>query len=399
MEQSAKKHTISSVAYILFSFLYPALVLSAFSENGIFPLHVASLIWGVLLAAAFPFVIRMKNWRAVYGILTALLFTISFLIGDWPVLLLAALAAYSIWIAVKVCTGESTQITSGNLMIFFIVFIWFFIFQLVYETVQASELLLFLITGFILYSAGTYLNHYFADRKDKKKRAGRELLKWGSLFSGVAVLLYFLAAPLRIGFYQVFDGIIWVFTLPLTLIGLEIDRAEISDMPDGESGESGSLEQGLVTGNNEFQEVLGVESIITFLVITGLIAVSGIIIYLLIVKAKKVILIPAAAEASYVKSNMVMKPEKEGNHKEPLNKIRKALFKLERKLSGKASGRQKSETVREWFERLEIPRLNDCAYIYERVRYGAMDVTNDEAEYFKTVLKEADKELSSRRDG
>lgn len=68
------------------------------------------------------------------------------------------------------------------------------------------------------------------------------------------------------------------------------------------------------------------------------------------------------------------------NVKAPENKIRKQLFRLEKKMSGYTFGRRSYEPVLEWLDRVNAPdELSvEVNRIYQRVRYGEENVTSEE---------------------
>ncbi len=69
-----------------------------------------------------------------------------------------------------------------------------------------------------------------------------------------------------------------------------------------------------------------------------------------------------------------------GKVKGPDNKIRKQLFRLEKKMTTYESGRRSNEAVLEWLDRVDAPdELSaEINRIYQRVRYGEQNVTSEE---------------------
>ncbi|WP_404451397.1 hypothetical protein LG329_13760 [Virgibacillus necropolis] len=70
----------------------------------------------------------------------------------------------------------------------------------------------------------------------------------------------------------------------------------------------------------------------------------------------------------------------------PTNEIRLKVFKFERLTAQKGLGRKQSETIEEWFMRIGI----DATYLgmYQKIRYGDSDLTEDEINLFNQQLKE-----------
>jgi hypothetical protein len=76
--------------------------------------------------------------------------------------------------------------------------------------------------------------------------------------------------------------------------------------------------------------------------------------------------------------------------KVPENKIRKQLFRLEKKMSGYSFGRRSYEPVLEWMDRLDAPdELSvEVNRIYQRVRYGEEKVTSEEERRYVQSINE-----------
>ncbi|MCF6137796.1 hypothetical protein [Pseudalkalibacillus berkeleyi] len=74
----------------------------------------------------------------------------------------------------------------------------------------------------------------------------------------------------------------------------------------------------------------------------------------------------------------------------PANKIRKQLYRLEKKMAGYKLGRYPQESVLEWFDRIGLPsdKSNNVNHIYERVRYGIKEISAEEEEQYIETMKQ-----------
>lgn len=72
--------------------------------------------------------------------------------------------------------------------------------------------------------------------------------------------------------------------------------------------------------------------------------------------------------------------------KKPEHPVRKMVFQFERKAARYEKGRQHFETIEDWLERMN---LNVNLDVYQKVRYGEMDVTDHEIKQLMNQLKAA----------
>jgi hypothetical protein len=96
------------------------------------------------------------------------------------------------------------------------------------------------------------------------------------------------------------------------------------------------------------------------------------------------------------------KPLFRSNHlKPPTNKTRRLLFFFERKLYKTIARRTYAKTVEEWFNELEGPPESKelVVKLYQKVRYGNQDLTEDEFLVFKKSIKLLQKEKYEKRKG
>lgn len=72
--------------------------------------------------------------------------------------------------------------------------------------------------------------------------------------------------------------------------------------------------------------------------------------------------------------------------RKPDHPIRQLFFDFERFAQKKGFGRKNYETIEDWFERLGVPEAN--VEIYQKVRYGEVELSEEEVAKFKQDLKQ-----------
>lgn len=86
--------------------------------------------------------------------------------------------------------------------------------------------------------------------------------------------------------------------------------------------------------------------------------------------------------------------------------VRKAMFEFERKAEKYHNGREKGETIQEWFTRIGFEEFSIIP-IYETVRYGDQQISKEDSEKFLSFLQstlakwkdEASKENKEKQNG
>lgn len=80
----------------------------------------------------------------------------------------------------------------------------------------------------------------------------------------------------------------------------------------------------------------------------------------------------------------------------PNEYLRKLFYQLHIYALKNGMGRLHHETIREWFERVQLQSNEELFLAYESVRYGKRDIPRDEATYFEEVIQELKNEIKER---
>lgn len=74
--------------------------------------------------------------------------------------------------------------------------------------------------------------------------------------------------------------------------------------------------------------------------------------------------------------------------RKPDHPVRKSLFDFEKFTQKKGAGRNRGETVGEWFHRIGMDVSPEFVSVYNKVRYGEKEIHNVEVDGFKATLQE-----------
>ncbi|AJD90802.1 hypothetical protein JMA_14850 [Jeotgalibacillus malaysiensis] len=368
---------------LVFDSLFPIMVLTAFAAGGIFPLHYGAIIIGVALAIISMVV---SNVRQAGILMIATVFIAALLTAGWSVLPLMALSVYFVWrLLVRTYHYDSYEITTIQLILLMVVFLATYSFQLTYEIYSPAIIVISLVAGFILYSASPYFSSFTG------KKALKLFGKWSALFLGCSMLIYFLIAPVKQLFITGTNQLINLITNFFEYTGINVSIPEISQ-EETETSEEGVPPEFEIYPDTETEDIIRVDTIEVVITI-----IAAIILLFIVVKAFKKFGNPVQTVKQVNEEPMLIKNDVKQPAKEkitaPNHAIRKEMLKLERKAQAKDAGRRKSETVREWFTRLNVRQAQAMAMIYEKIRYADEEITESEHKAFEQFVKDFEKRI------
>ncbi|MDZ5712933.1 DUF4129 domain-containing protein [Jeotgalibacillus sp. HH7-29] len=361
------------------------MILTVIAAGGIFPIHYAALLYG---SGLFILALFIRNIRQagtlliVFGSLLALFFS------GWSALPVIALGIFLFWRLLARSYHQDTQdITTVQLILLMIVFISVYNFQLTYEVYPPGLVILSLIGGFMLYSAAPYFSSYTGTK------ALKLYTKWSGLFLASAIILYLLISPFRLLLIEGVNLMISWVTLLLYQTGIDIDVPEIV-LEEAEPSEGGDLFSPNPFGVTEIEQTVRVGTVELVALIAGLLVLT-----LFTWKIVKKFRGPLQYKQNN-QSGMVIRRKDADQPASlkmavPNHVIRKEMLKLEKKAQKKDAGRRKSETVREWFTRLNVQHAQDFAVIYEKIRYAGKELTESEYKAFEQFVKDFEKRVNN----
>ncbi|KIL50273.1 hypothetical protein KP77_16480 [Jeotgalibacillus alimentarius] len=390
MESTVNRSIRSSIS-LLFDTMFPVLILTAFAENGLFPIHYTALGIGVISACLILMSLDRKIQVRVFALALTAFLILSVVAGGWPVILIVCQGIFFFWRMLKRSdSSELSQITLIQLILFTLVFISMFSFQLTYEIYPANFLIIYLVAGIFLYSAAPYFSTYAS-------KNGLVLFsKYAGLFLTLGAVIYLLAEPFRKLLFAAGDVAVAGVIRILYLTGADIEIPE-AQMPEVEtSSEEGDMYKPNPLNRQEIEETVGVNTLELIMLIAVIVLAAGAA-WLLFKKFKQQPVLSGSANMDVTIERRRVKKDRDEKTTVPNHQIRKEILKLEQKARKNEAGRLKSETVREWFSRLKVQDYGYYAAIYEKVRYNDQDVLSEEQKAFEQFVKHFEKQIKKNQ--
>lgn len=366
------------------------------------------LIWILLqvVIAITAFLIFRKTGpnTAVPFIIPPLMLLLLFVFGA-PFWLFGLASIFSIWrMQVRFNTLQEEQtMDSGFTLLFFGVFlgVHFISFVLGYEGYRILLYTIFLtgtalFFGIRFFTVTTGLDKHNSITKTKVLRIYAAIM---AIVVGLSITIYFIAPFIRRIIEVLLGGIVSISLVPFRPIFdfLEkvLDGLEIRQMEEGEQeripeGQQETLEPkdsttGEFVTNFPFEWVLlGIAVIVIILVLR----------YLLKNKPEKI----------EIKHNDIQYENEQMSEEEEQKKPIFSLYQVETSILREKYAqfeieahayeleRNKSETAREWFKRMEWQVETEFFEIYEEVRYGGRSISSEKAELFIKSLEKIKEE-------
>lgn len=403
------KLVLMLVIDLLFSLLVVTLFVSRETLLGNY-LPVVSLVPVCLFPCIIMFVRRGQiNQIILYGLLSALLVLGIFIFSvSWW--LFSIILLYLHWRFVTHFQGDEIHIdlNSGVVLAFIFFSAVSLIFNLVNDLGNETVIYFLLLTLLSSIALGTAIQRLMSDSSSQSGMY-KQLLKPIVILLGViftAGVLSFIIPFVRTGFYWVVEKVFWVISFlvdpiyhlllklkdwvmslissdTLEGMGMKLDKTDLK-----------SIQQ------NAFYEGITIPWLKVVLIGVFLITVIS---YLL--KKRQITL-----ETNDVEDSISPLTTFTSNHneerKQPIkadysdagNTIRKSMKTLEIEASTINLGRNFNENVRSWFMRMRIIEEEEFFSLYEKVRYGMKDPSQDEVDYFTSQIKVHIAKLKDRKD-
>jgi hypothetical protein len=365
-------------------------------------IKVLPFIWiglQLIIAVVSLFIFRKTGPNMVIPfIIPTITLLILFLFGA-PVWLFILAVAFSIWrIQARFNTIQNMQTTDSSFSLIFIaIFLLVHLICFIFEN-EGYRFILYsvFLTGIALF-VGIRL---FSVLINTDKQNSLPIMKLAGVYmvsivtmTCISVFIYFLAPILRKMFDVLFVAILHVLLIPFgPLMGYMeglIDKFQIRKMEEDNQTEVGEL------GNIETKDIIVNETTIHFpfeWIYFGLavIVVLFIIRYLLKNKPNKfgVEQIEIDYDNSQLNEEEKQKSQSNSLYKVETSLLREKYLAFEMEARSFEIERNKSETVREWFKRMEWKVEDDFFQIYEEVRYGKQSISAEKAELFLGTLNE-----------
>lgn len=259
------------------------------------------------------------------------------------------------------------------------------------EFYAAGYVLLLLI---ILY-AGYLLSHIHQMPRAEKTSANFKVFTYvPSLFIFGGLIGSFVFEPFRESFKKIWillaNGVIYLAGAVVAVIDLLIPKALKDRKADFDGLEGGGVSPEDVTDILEYQGGID-DAILTFFTAIIIIILLMIFIYRLMNKGRAEIFGRQEAETKYIPEQGELDKDKgffsklfSRRKKEKRHPVRQLIFNFERDANKYELGRLPFESLTEWFDRLNIDIIVD---VYQKVRYGNMDVSEKEVEKLREQIQ------------
>jgi hypothetical protein len=257
------------------------------------------------------------------------------------------------------------------------------------------KVLFAIMIGFtILYSVGRYLQQLEDGNRAEGVKGIASIIGIALLFTGIGTLLVALAK------WTLFK-VLTLLTFLASLMGrpffnfMEIIILKIKPHQQEVKGKINITNTPPRTGNNN--PLLDVPMWFWF----ALAAIILLIIFMIVRKRKNVVegMTNEQSEFYINHAPLVSGPRKRRTffrEQPPSEYLRRLFYQLHIFAHKNGMGRFQHETIREWFERVQLQSNEELFLAYESVRYGKREIPKDEAIHFEEVIQELKNEIKTR---
>lgn len=360
------------------------------------PIFAFILLWFLSSAAIYLF-FRNKQKKSYAAMMAFMPFTaaLAWLLG-FPIILAVALGALGCWRAFlhffRFRTSSDAPPAFGLFFCALVLALGLYMFH-AYTYRQDLLVLLLLQFFFLLFMKGFERMNTLPSGNQASHKT---YLRWGigtfAAFVGAAVVLLALNPVMKwlyfTGFSLLAHGIGYIIGYPLYWL--------LSPLVSKENGKD--LKNDLLTGDEQHQDPPQQAShdsgtALPYGWIFLGIAIIAFVIVLIMVYRKRMTLSQEDHEAagdgdvSLRLFHRGTKAKKERG-RPPKNTVRRRFYQMQRVLASRGFRRQMSESVEDWFARLDFPAgdKDTVAAAYQKVRYGEAELSPDESHQFEAAI-------------
>lgn len=352
--------------------------------------------WMITLGACIVFTVitRFTTSYSAY-ILMAPVFCIVFYILDYPMLMAILFAGLFVWRYIDIRKEELIS-RENNYILFTLILTAFDVLL-----IDDSRIMLYPFFQFIILVLGYIVSNLAVVNKEDRKQFDKKLsLYFVGLLGLSAGVFYLLFAYARTTVIKIWDLLLALITGIFTVLAkllsfIDIEKREWSD-DQSSQGES-DFEYW-----NKLEEFNIIDTIGNYWVISlGLLFLAIVLFFVLILARKRfrgtIDQLEIDDESvTYAKSNQIKQTSRSVMSpfhrffKKPKHPIRKMIYQFESKAAKTKKGRFDSETVEEWMVRTG---WDVDLEVYEKVRYGSQDVSDQDIQLLKQQLKKVEGKL------
>ena len=272
------------------------------------------------------------------------------------------------------------------------------------------ELIIYVFLLFIVLIFGYISGHLAVIHRDDRKRFDRKF--WLYIVSGMVIgttIIYFSFNTVRFIVSKVWTAISYVIIFVggnLIRLLQHLELTALEQDPDYEDPEELGDDESPIP--EEFQESGSVlfENITTIMMWIIVAIIIGFIFYIAYRFFKEKFESPIHKEADDVVSygsldkgdrwrNNIFQRFMERYRRSPRDPVRKMVYQFERQASKTNYGRYRYETIENWLQRIGV---NMKLETYQKVRYGHMEVSDDDIQQLTQQLKQIEAQFDNERD-
>lgn len=356
------------------------------------------LLVAFILCAVFSLLARKTTSYFIYIVIGILLIPIFYFL-NYPLIVNLTFTGLLIWRYINVRSRSMIDLNREN---------GYIILSIILATmgviiVKDSEIVFYASTIIILLIFGNIFSHLAVINKRDRRQFDLKTTLYiiGPLMIGTIILIPFFQSG-KFLLLKLWDSFRYLVYVLASNMGKVLQLFELMS----DKLEPVEIEESMLAEDNEYYNELKSESVIELIapyifIIVGIIIV-GLIVLFAIKASKKVFKplpqMPATNLVSYTTLTDEESDDKNifnslrNRFKRPEHPIRRYVFEFEKKTMTHDYGRKPHETIEEWLKRIDIDTNLE---IYQKVRYGKEEVTEQEAATLKAELRKIESSLRS----
>ncbi|MFB9974497.1 DUF4129 domain-containing protein [Allobacillus sp. SKP2-8] len=372
-------------------------------------INVSQLVASVVIFSIIYFMLH----RMLNGQLTllhfALLVVISFIVNAWLGLLLfhaVIIASFLTWRLALYYFKPDTDQEKGMLITSVLLGFFLYLPAVFLENPDASFGLYFILMQFLIVMGGKMLIRIMNVGEDDHSGWTAKLSYVVGIPSGILIVtlgLFWLTPFIIRTFYSLFSWVTYQVGLGATPFfdWFKKQQRDVEVTPSDKEENVSQEDQNVLEQVQNQTETISAETIMY--IIIGIFLIIGVTFYYRyrnrFIRRDSKIAVDEKTYSETEKSPFLFSEKKKNSKKNiPKNEIRKAFFELERWAAKHQLGRYYDETVEQWLQRLQLDpnRYTDAIHLYQKVRYGEQNVTEDQKRHYTDQLTDLKNTLKQK---
>ncbi|QOR65384.1 hypothetical protein IM538_16355 [Cytobacillus suaedae] len=379
--------------YLLYIFLF---VFTIFS-NTIQPIVPFLVLLGIGGCLVFFIFLKLKAQSNLTFLISAIIIILIGYILKIPFGPLLFMAGFMLWRIPTLVNEADRQNEAKVIGVVFCLGVVLYIMASLTEYPHKNLILILVAFHFMLLIVGrfmkTLLVSSFSNEDTRKKQTTWLVKMLGIALGGIAILTVALPG-IKWSFFFLLKSIFILLSIPFMpllywLLSLEFFQDAYNKVNQTPVGEEDPVLQELMEdlGN---REPLDLSTLWAFITVT----IAAIAFYLIWKKYRNLVKRENPGDESLIIRTTVtdlMKPGQSNfkrKQKPPKDLVRKLFYELEKVGAKKKKGRENSETVEQWFDRVHLNEYTEVIKDYEKVRYAEASLSKEEQDRYTQLITE-----------